>query len=50
MIRSVCIFIYINKDKKAERRQKIRDSKHERANSIIDAKKGYHDLKENDAE
>lgn len=33
---------------KAERKQKIRDLRHERANSIIDAKKDYYDKKERD--
>jgi len=31
---------------KAERRQKIRDLRHERANSIIDAKKSYYEKRE----
>jgi len=35
---------------KAERRQKIRDLRHERKNSIIEAKKGYYDSKEKDTE
>ena len=35
---------------KAERRQKIRDLRHERENSIIEAKKGYYQSKESDTE
>lgn len=35
---------------KAERRQKIRDLRHEKANSIIDAKKDYYQSKAKDTE
>ena len=35
---------------KAERRQKIRDLRHEKANSIIEAKKGYYQSREKDME
>jgi hypothetical protein len=35
---------------KSERKHKIRDLRHERQNSIIDAKKGYYEKKEKDTE